>query len=38
MFTIALVFTAVAVVARLATVVRHDRPLATPRSHTHELH
>ena len=33
---IALIVT-VAVVARLVTVVMNDRPLTTPRSHTHEL-
>ena len=33
---IALVVT-VAVVARLVTVVRNDRSLTAPRSHTHEL-
>jgi hypothetical protein len=33
----ALVLIAVAVVARLVTVVRNDRQLTTPRSHTHEL-
>lgn len=32
-----LVFAAIAVVVRLAAVVRHDRSLTTPRSHTHEI-
>jgi hypothetical protein len=32
-----LVLVAVALVARLVAVVRTDRPLTTPRSHTHEL-
>ena len=34
---IAIVLAVVAVVARLVTVVMNDRPLTTPRSHTHEL-
>ena len=37
MFTIALVFVAIAIVTRLVTVVRHDRSRTTPRSHAHEL-
>jgi len=38
MFAIALIaIVAVAVVARLVTVVMNDRPLTAPRSHTHEL-
>lgn len=37
MFALVLVLVALAVVARLVTVVRTDRPLMTPRSHTHEL-
>jgi hypothetical protein len=39
MFAIALIAISIvfAVVARLVTVVSGDRPLTTPRSHTHEL-
>jgi hypothetical protein len=41
MFAIVLIAIAivavVAVVARLVTVVRNDRPLTAPPSHTHEL-
>lgn len=37
MLTIALVVAAIAVVARLVTVVRHDRSQTAPRSHMHEL-
>jgi hypothetical protein len=41
MFAIVLVAIAIAVVigvaARLVTVIRDDRPLDPPRSHTHEL-
>jgi hypothetical protein len=37
MFTVALVVMVIAVIARLVAVVRDDRPLTTPRSHTHEL-
>lgn len=37
MFVLVLVALALAVVTRLAVVVRHDRPLAAPRSHSHEL-
>ena len=37
MFAIVLIAVVVAVVARLVSVVRHDRPLTAPRSHTHEL-
>ena len=39
MFAIVLIAIAIviAVVARLVTVVRNDRSLTAPRSHTHEL-
>ena len=37
MFAIVLIAIVVAVVARLVTTVRNDRPLTAPRSHTHEL-
>ena len=37
MFTIVLIAVAIAVVARLVTVVRNDRSPTPPRSHTHEL-
>jgi hypothetical protein len=37
MFVLVLVLVALAVVARLVTLVRTDRTLMTPRSHTHEL-
>jgi hypothetical protein len=37
MFAIVLIAIVVAVVARLVTVVRNDRSLSAPRSHTHEL-
>ena len=37
MFAIVLIAIVVAVVARLVTVVRNDRPLTAPRSHTHGL-
>jgi hypothetical protein len=37
MFAIVLIAIVVAVVARLVTVVRTDRPLTAPRSHSHEL-
>lgn len=37
MFTIVLIAIAIAVVARLVTVVRNDRSPTPPRSHTHEL-
>jgi hypothetical protein len=37
MFALVLVLVALAVVARLVTVVRTNRPPTTPRSHTHEL-
>jgi hypothetical protein len=38
MFAIAIALVlAIAVVARLVTVVRTDRPLSPPRSHTHEI-
>jgi hypothetical protein len=36
MFAVVLIVLAVAVVARLATVVRTDRPSSPPRSHAHE--
>ena len=38
MFAIVLIaIVVIAVVARLVTVVRNDRSLTAPRSHTHEL-
>lgn len=37
MFALIFLAFAVAVVARLAVVVRHDRSMAPPRSHTYEL-
>ena len=37
MFTVVIIATAIAVAARLMIVVRNDRPLSPPRSHTHEL-
>jgi len=37
MVTVVLVPVVVAVVVRLVAVVRHDRSLSAPRSHTHEL-
>ena len=37
MFTFVLIAAAIAVAARLMIVVRNDRPLSPPRSHTHEL-
>lgn len=37
MFAIVLIAIVAAVVARLVTVVRNDRSLTAPRSHTHEL-
>ena len=39
MFAVVLIAIAIvfAVVARLVTLVRTDRPLAAPRSHTHEI-
>ena len=37
MFAIVLIVIAVAVAARLMIVVRNDRPLSSPRSHTHEV-
>ena len=37
MFAIVLIVIAVAVAARLMIVVRNDRPLSPPRSHTHEV-
>jgi hypothetical protein len=38
MFVVAvLIAIAIAIVARLVTVVRTDRPSTTPRSHIHEL-
>ena len=37
MFVLVFVALALAVVARLAVVVRRDRALTAPRSHTHEL-
>jgi len=36
-FTVVIIATAIAVAARLMIVVRNDRPLSPPRSHTHEL-
>ena len=36
MFAVVLIVIAIAIVARLVSVVRTDRPLTTPRSHTHE--
>jgi hypothetical protein len=37
MFTFVVIAAAIAVAARLMIVVRNDRPLSPPRSHTHEL-
>jgi hypothetical protein len=37
MFTIVLIAASVAVVARVAMVVRRDRSLTPPRSHRHEI-
>ena len=37
MFTFVIIAAAIAVAARLMIVVRNDRPLSPPRSHTHEL-
>ena len=37
MFAVVLIAIAIAVVARLVTVVHNDRSLTAPRSHTHEL-
>lgn len=37
MLLLVFVALALAVVTRLAVVVRHDRALTAPRSHTHEL-
>ena len=37
MFTFVIITAAIAVAARLMVVVRNDRPLSPPRSHTHEL-
>jgi hypothetical protein len=37
MFTVVIIAAAVAVAARLMVVVRNDRPVSPPRSHTHEL-
>ena len=37
MFAIVLIVIAVAVATRLVIMVRTDRPLSPPRSHTHEL-
>jgi len=37
LIAIVLIAMVVAVVARLVTVVRNDRSLTAPRSHTHEL-
>jgi hypothetical protein len=37
MFAIVLIVVAVAVVAHLVTVVRNDRSLTPPRSHSHEI-
>lgn len=37
MFAVVLIVIVAAVVARLMTVVRTDRPLTAPRSHSHEL-
>jgi hypothetical protein len=37
MFAVILIALVVAFVARLVAVVMNDRPLATPRSHSHEL-
>jgi hypothetical protein len=37
MFAIVLIAIAIAVAARLVNVVRNDRPLSPPRSHTHEV-
>ena len=37
MFAIVLIAIAVAVAVRLVNVVRNDRPLSPPRSHTHEV-
>ena len=37
MFTFVLIVLAIAVVARLVTVVRNDRSLTPPRSHPHQL-
>jgi hypothetical protein len=37
MVTVVLIAIAIAILAGLVSVVRTDRPLTTPRSHTHEL-
>jgi len=37
MFAIVLIAIVIAVVARLVAVIRNDRSLTAPRSHTHEL-
>jgi hypothetical protein len=37
MFAVVLITVAVAVAVRLANVVRNDRPLSPPRSHTQEV-
>ncbi len=37
MFTFVIIAAAIAVAARLMVVVRNDRPVSPPRSHTHEL-
>ena len=36
MFVLVFAAIALAVLTRLAVVVRHDRPLTAPRSHSHE--
>jgi hypothetical protein len=37
MFAVVLIVVVVAVAARLVTVVRNDRSLTPPRSHSHEI-
>jgi hypothetical protein len=37
MFAIVIIAAAIAVAARLVVVVRNDRPISPPRSHTHEI-
>jgi hypothetical protein len=37
MFAIVFIAAAIAVATRLVVVVRNDRPISPPRSHTHEI-
>jgi hypothetical protein len=37
MFAVVLIVVAIAIATRVMIVVRNDRPMSPPRSHTHEL-